>query len=65
MYLTFSLSLSLFLLGDVLQLSLPVRGAFLFPGKRFDDERSSGRHRSHVHPEGERETDDSDQKKKR
>lgn len=55
MYFTFLPSLSL--LGDVLQLSLPIRGAFLFPGKRFAAKRSSGWHRSHVHPEGERKTD--------
>lgn len=46
--------LSLPLLGDVLQLPLPVCGAVLFPGPRLDAEGSSGRHRSHVHPQGER-----------
>lgn len=48
---------SLSVLGDVLQLSLSVRGAFLLPGASLADEGSSGRHRSHVHPKGERKTE--------
>lgn len=39
--------------GDVLQLSLPLRGALLLPGERFDAEGSSGWHRAHVHAQGE------------
>lgn len=55
---------SLSVLGDVLQLSLPVRGAFLLPGASLADEGSSGRHRSHVHPKGERKTEVISAKKK-
>ena len=39
--------------GDVLQLSVPLPGAVLFPDQRFNAEGISGWHRSHVHSQGE------------
>lgn len=39
--------------GDVLQLSLSLRGAVLLPGQGFDAEGVGGRHRSHVHSKGD------------
>lgn len=39
--------------GDVLQLSVSLRGAPLFPGQGFDAEGVGGRNRTHVHSQGD------------
>lgn len=39
--------------GDVLQFSVSLRGALLFPGQGFDAEGVGGRDRSHVHSQGD------------